>query len=120
MLPPPHTPRVSSVARDPRPLAGDGLAGSEPDVILLPRLSASKGRAGGWAGRGWGFKAEAKSCVAAALAVAADAEEDDPFKALGPRVTAPKDLFTRQIHRRHLRAIKPIGSGQVCCCMHAV
>lgn len=37
---------------------------------------------------------------------------DDPFKAVGGRVPAPKDLFIRQIHRRHLRAVKPIGSGQ--------
>lgn len=37
---------------------------------------------------------------------------DDPFKAVGGRVPAPKDLFVRQIHRRHLRAVKPIGSGQ--------
>ena len=37
----------------------------------------------------------------------------DPFKAIGGRTPAPKDLFKRQIHRRHLKAIKPIGAGQV-------
>eukprot|EP00050_Salpingoeca_kvevrii_P007735 m.298238 g.298238 ORF g.298238 m.298238 type:complete len:1104 (-) comp13814_c0_seq1:278-3589(-) len=36
----------------------------------------------------------------------------DPFRAVGERVRAPKDLFRRQIHRRHLKAIKPIGAGQ--------
>lgn len=36
----------------------------------------------------------------------------DPFKAYGGRTPAPQDLFKRQIHRRHLTAIKPIGAGQ--------
>lgn len=38
---------------------------------------------------------------------------NDPFKAIGARVRAPADLFKRQIHRRHLKAKKPIGAGQV-------
>lgn len=37
----------------------------------------------------------------------------DPFKPVGGRTPAPEDLFKRQIHRRHLTAIKPIGAGQV-------
>eukprot|EP00051_Salpingoeca_urceolata_P027509 m.481762 g.481762 ORF g.481762 m.481762 type:complete len:903 (-) comp22323_c0_seq1:103-2811(-) len=36
----------------------------------------------------------------------------DPFQAVGGRVPAPKTLFRRQIHRRHLKAMKPIGAGQ--------
>jgi serine/threonine protein kinase len=36
----------------------------------------------------------------------------DPFKGVGGRLNAPKNLFRRQVHRADLTALNPIGAGQ--------